>query len=1309
MKKELLLTILLVLGIMVAPVKVMGQTTNLLPSRYNDGSFNYPLVSEGNKGVKYRFYSGDRGALGGIYRCLLLQGELGKYTVTKAWEKTSSETTSYDIEALSHMVDMTYYTGQNYMIAEIEAEAFSNFTSLASVAFPKRTYGVTIGDYAFNGCEKLTLADNLHYVYKVGEGAFKDTPLNNNSRSGEFNIGSSCSNMTVAAGEIGNYAFQNTSPKRVSIGNYIKTIGVGAFDGCSSMGVLVIGDNVTSIGNYAFSRCTGLTHIYLGKNLPSGIDFSQVFDAQMNLDKISIPDENTAYSDEGNCLVDIANNLWIGTNSSAIPNRVTAIRDYAFYGRKGLTSIAIPAGVTEIGEEAFAYCENLNLVVCMGETPPRYAETTFIGIPDDAVLVVPTPAAARAYIRAGWSDYFSIKVGTIGQDANGISWALYTNDSGYTLMFSGIGAMADYAYKDAVPWSKYNVGDKFDKINKVVVKEGITHIGELCLAYLGFDLGMDGAIKVDVSLPDGLESVAADAFMHSYGLKSIKIPQGLSTIGNRAFYGCHNLAAITADEVNETYRAEGNCLLKDIDGIYGDDEMVVLGCYNSRIPEGVRYIGGNAFAGQKRLKSITIPSSVEEIYGYGEEFGAFAYSALESITFAEGSQLTTIDSYAFYYCESLKSIDLPNSLTTIGEGAFLECYALESVTLGSSVETIGASAFNCAPISSITIPASVTSIGKWAFYDCGLEHVTLHCANVDNWFSTYATIKEVVVGEGVENIVDDAFSGCNLERVTFNCANVGDWFSGYATLKEVVVGEGVENIVDDAFSGCSIESVTFNCANVGDWFSETATLKEVVLSENVTSIGDKAFYNCDALESVTIPESVTTFGASIFEDCGNLKSVTLSNSMETIPSRMFSFCKKLNNITIPESVTTIGVVAFASCEALTSITIPNSVTTVGPQAFHHCTKLGSATLSNSMKAIPDYMFYNCAQLKEITIPESVTSIGEYAFYNCASLKNITIGKSVESIGDWAFSVIPQAATITWLAYDMPTLGYQAFTTPGTTWKVYYIPNYSSMSDYFTIEAIPVTITDGAVENYEDFFEEDILLSRMEYNRTLLADSKWNALYVPFEIPVADIIDKYDVAYINDVRLYDSDNDGEIDDNGMEVEVVPVKSGTLNANTPCLIRVKKSLSTEDAAAARSMNLALETKLCPAEEKTFDCSSIYKTFAFTGVYNKRVMDVDEDFTGAFAIATDGNWRASKSLKPFRIFLQITNRDGSPYQPTDASASIRIRVAGEDEEATGISSPETATDNAEQVIYDLHGRRVKNPTKGIYIVNGKKTVIK
>ena len=1121
--KRLLLAGLMVLGMMAAPVKVMGQTTsNLLPDEYTaEGYVTRGYASEGYKGVKWRFYpntltSENDGVTFLSRHTLRLQSYSDKYTVTLGWSETSYTTQSYDIEAETQRAVMTYYESSDNMISTIATGAFRNFTNLESVELPQNVNGVTIGTNAFYGCANLQTAYNMEYAYTVNPGAFKDTPLRNSRNAiGEaklFSIGSSC-NSTLTSGVINGSAFKNTKLSYVHIGNNIATIGQSAFEGCYSMTELTIGDNVTSIGAAAFGGCTGLTSISLGAGFNLNIDIPNVFDAKMNLNTISISDENIAYSDEGNCLVDANDVLWIGTNSSVIPDRVTTIGEKAFYGRTGLTSIVIPAGVIEIGEEAFAYCENLKMVTCMSEEPFSFSETTFAAIPYDAVLVVPSEAAAAAYEDAGYRDYFgSIVVGKSGVVTNGINWALYPNDNGYTLEISGKGAMVDYATESAVPWSKYNVGeDIFNKINKVVVKEGITHIGSYCFANLGYYLGMDGAIDVEVSLPYNLKTIAAEAFTYSYGLKSLELPNYVESIGNRAFHGCHNLARIAIDQSGvsvKVYDVKGNCIIAN--------NVVVYGCYTATIPEGVKSIGSHAFAGQERLKSITIPSSVESIKYLEEEFGAFAYSALESITFAEGSQLKSISPYAFYYCDALKSIDLPNSLTTIGNGAFLECYALKSVTLGSSVK----------------------SIGNWTFADCRA-----------------------------------------LESVTF--------------------AEGSQ----------------------------------------LTSIGDNAFY---------------------------------------------------------------------TCSALSSITLPNTVTTVGAKAFHYCTKLESATLSNSMEAIPDNMFYNCAQLKEITIPESVTNIGEYAFYNCASLKNITIGQSVESIGAWAFSAIPQAATITWLAHDMPTFGYQAFTTNNTTWRVYYIPNYSSSNSTTTIEAIPVTITDGAVENYEDFFEEDILLSRMEYNRTLLADSKWNALYVPFEIPVADIIDKYDVAYINDVRLYDSDNDGEIDDNGMEVEVVPVKSGTLNANTPYLIRVKKSLSAEDAAAARSMNLTLETKLCRAEEKTFDCSSLYKTFAFTGIYSKRVKDVDDDFTGAYAIATDGNWHPSPSLKPFRIFLHVTNRDGTPYQPTSAAA-IRIRMVGE-EETTGIENLEPAGNGQQStVIYDLAGRRVETPTKGIYIVNGKKTVIK
>ena len=363
-----------------------------------------------------------------------------------------------------------------------------------------------------------------------------------------------------------------------------------------------------------------------------------------------------------------------------------------------------------------------------------------------------------------------------------------------------------------------------------------------------------------------------------------------------------------------------------------------------------------------------------------------------------------------------------------------------------------------------------------------------------------------------------------------------------------------------------------------------------------------------------------------------------------------------------------------------------------------------------LSSIANFAFNGCSALQSITIPASVVTIGEYCFAGCTKLSSVTIGESVTGIGDCAFSGIPDGAVITCLSYEQKIVDVQESSfNPNSVLRVYYTPNYSGeLKSYFSrVEGIPVTITDGAVDNYEDIYEEDILLSCMEYKRTLLADSRWNALYVPFEIPVAGIADKYDVAYINDVRLYDSNNDGEIDENGMEVEVVYVKSGTLHANTPYLIRVKKTLSAEAKEEARAMNLALSTKLCHAEEKVYDCSSLYKTFTFGGIYKKKT--AAEDLPGAYAISSDGIWHpmsVGSSLKPFRIYMKIENRDGTPFQPDAAEAGIRIRVAGEDN-ATGIA--ETEGDNGKAEIYDIAGRRVQNPAKGIYVVNGKKTVIK
>lgn len=951
--KRLLLAGLMVLGIMAAPVKVMGQTTsNLLPDEYtSEGLITREYASEGNKGVKWRFYPNtfimeDNGSTILFRHTLRLQSYSGRNTVTKNWEETSYTTQSYDIETATQWAVMTYYESSDNMISTIADGAFSNFTNLESVVLPKNVNGVTIGTNAFYGCENLQTAYNMEYAYTVNPEAFKDTPLRNsinglNAKARLFSIGSSC-NSTLTSGVINGLAFKNTKLSRVHIGNNIAIIGQSAFEGCSLMTELTIGDNVTSIGTDAFRGCTNLSNIMFGKSLPGGVDLTLSFPSAMNLNTIEISDDNPYYTDEGGCLVDITTQtLRLGTcNTKNIPQGVVTIGKKAFYGRTGLESVALPATVTTISSNAFNGCTALREFICNATTPPTYGANAFTGIPDDAILYVPTPAAVTAYADSEWYIYFKdIRVGVGGTDTNGIFWTItQESDGNYTLTISGNGAMTDYNDTGKAPWSRGNIGtDVFNKITKVVIDEGVTHIGEYALSHLGNANSND----VKVEFPSTLTSIGSYAFSFSYGLKNLEIPSSVNNIGTAIHYYCKNLSAITTSKDNTTYYTKDNCLIE-----YSSNTLVI-GCYTSTIPDGVEIIAPYAFSGQNQLDEIALPSSL-------------------------------------------------------------------------------------------------------------------------------------------------------------------------------------------------------------------------------TSVGARAFYSCSRLTSIS-------FG------------------------------------------------------------------------------------------------------------KAVNYIGDYAFYNCSSLSSVTC-----------------------LAYEAPTLFNNTFSSKPTL-HVYYTPNYSSHSSKFkSIEAIPVTITDGAVDNYEDIYEEDVLLSRVEYNRTLLADSKWNALYVPFEIPVADIIDKYDVAYINDVRLYDSDNDGEIDENGMEVEVVYVKSGTLNANTPYLIRVKKSLAADAKEAARNMNLSLSTRLCPAVEDTFDCSSVYKTFKFSGIYSRRM---SEEIPGALAIAGDGNWHTISQgswLNPFRIFLTIENRDGTPYQPT-STAAIRIRMVGE-EETTGIENQES-TGNGQQstVIYDLAGRRVETPTKGIYIINGKKTVIK
>ena len=184
--------------------------------------------------------------------------------------------------------------------------------------------------------------------------------------------------------------------------------------------------------------------------------------------------------------------------------------------------------------------------------------------------------------------------------------------------------------------------------------------------------------------------ILQDGFADAYNLKSITIPDSVTSIGSGAFESCSSLEAVYITDIAkwceisfENNMANPFCYAKNL---YLSGEIVT----NLVIPEGATEIKNYAFYGCSSLTSVTIPNSV-----------------------------TSIGWVAFMGCSNLTSITIPNSVTSIGLGAFSLCSSLASITIPDSVTSIGDNAFaGCSSLSSITIPSSVTSIGDDAFYYC---------------------------------------------------------------------------------------------------------------------------------------------------------------------------------------------------------------------------------------------------------------------------------------------------------------------------------------------------------------------------------------------------------------------------------------------------------------------------------------------------------------------------------------------------------------------------------------------------------------
>ena len=947
----------------------------------------------------------------------------------------------------------------------IEAQAFMGCTGLSQgMSLP--TSLNYVGDSAFANCTDLMSVDFNGNPDIYGRGVFAGcTTIETVTFPSTWDHIPDyvCENMTSlkSFSQLADYSGETVTQTPItSIGQY-------AFSGCSGMENLTIPSSVTTIGQNAFANCTSLKSIrseavtppaagaaFIGVPktipviVPSGSEAAYRL-AEGWSDFSLIMNDNTPYGTCGDGLTwmfSYADSTLYITGSGAIDNydassdatagnpspwnaaqlqsaiyhvsldtTITTIGNNAFYGCSNIREMSLPASITNIGVDAFVGCSAIEQVYCYGKVPPTvaYGETLQpVAFPDIA-STVPVYVPAQSYYtykyRTGWSNlnikYMSLS-GTCGDN---LQWVLNPNDS--TFVITGTGSMIDYADEQKRPWVLYDENDMPTDYSMYVktlsMPEGMTTIGKNAFYFFYI---------TSLTLPSTVTTIGENGFDACSKLTEVTIPDNVTTIGANAFNGCKQLRSVS-------------------------------------IGSGVSSIGSSAFGNCVSLMTMTISEQNSTFDSRDNCNAVINTSTNELVSGCNGTVIpntvTSIASFAMSYCKSLTTITIPESVTLINGYAFNQCVALQSITSESvTPPTLKSGVFSGVPD---TIPLYVPARGisayqansGWAYFKnilalpCDTTYRSEQNVTVLSTDLPYIWNGQELNESGTTQITLQTADGCD-SIVTLNltvqpggsCGENLTWVFTAADSTLTITGTGdMYNYPEDTQSSDG-GGTTPNQEPVmmAPWMEQELmfAIYHIQLPAGLTSIGSYAFYYLTNVDAVDIPSSVSRIGAHAFDQCGQMTTCTVAESGITeIGDYAFNECVQLLSFDIPTTVTTIGEAAFRSCSQLRVVHIPAGVTTIQPSTFYACQQLTAFTMEEGVQTIGEFAFNACKRLTKVNLPSTVTSIGDNAFQYCERLSSVDLSENLTSIGAMAFYECPFTEIV--LPASLTTIGAGAFT------------------------------------------------------------------------------------------------------------------------------------------------------------------------------------------------------------------------------------------------------------------------------------------
>ena len=585
-----------------------------------------------------------------------------------------------------------------------------------------------IGHYAFYECTGLTSVTIPNSVTSIGEAAFAGC-----SGLTSINVASKNPNYCSVNGVLFNknrttlISYPGGKQGAYSIPNSVTSIGVSAFEGCTSLTSVTIPNSVTSIGDWAFSGCSSLTSVKIPNSVTSIGD--RPFQNCTSLTLVTIPNSVTSIGEE-------AFSDCSGLTSVTIGNSVTSIGTRAFYNCSSLTSLTIPNSVTSIGNDAFYNCSNLTSIIWNAKNGPSFNfgnQVTSFTFGDD-VEVIP------ASICSGMKNLTSV---TIGNSVDSIGENAFRGCTGLTSITCKaitpptLGLSVFYGVKKSIPLyvpaeriEAYQAADQWkDFTNILPIEETpgtcITASGT-CGAQgdnLTWELSCDSILTISgtgemanysnvpsvpwysynssiqyVVIGNNVTSIGSYAFGGCSGLTSVTIPNSVTSIGDWAFSGCSSLTS-------PVYNAH----------VFAFMPTSYSGAYT--IPDGIESIAGGAFDGCTGLTSVDIPNSVTSI-------GSSAFGGCSGLT----SPVYNAHVFAFMPTSYSGAYTIPDGIESIAGGAFDGCTGLTSIEIPNSVTSIGSSAFGgCSGLTTMTCNAiTPPSCGNIVFIGVNCSMIPLH-------------------------------------------------------------------------------------------------------------------------------------------------------------------------------------------------------------------------------------------------------------------------------------------------------------------------------------------------------------------------------------------------------------------------------------------------------------------------------------------------------------------------------------------------------------------------------------------------------